>query len=52
MLIRIGAYVKGSDSELDEAIDKKEMMEKFLKQKSDNQTNYEETIETLISIVK
>ncbi len=51
MLIRIGAYVKGSDAELDEAIDKKDIMESFLKQKSDEQTNFEETINSLIAIV-
>lgn len=31
-LIRIGAYTKGSDQELDEAIDKKTIMEDFMKQ--------------------
>ena len=51
MLIRIGAYVKGSDAELDEAIDKKDIMESFLKQKSDEQTSFEETINSLIAIV-
>ncbi len=51
MLIRIGAYVKGTDVELDEAIDKKNIMESFLKQKSDEQTDFEETINSLISIV-
>jgi len=51
MLIRIGAYLKGTDAELDEAIEKKDIMESFLKQKSDEQTNFEETINSLISIV-
>ncbi|HHE05697.1 MAG TPA: EscN/YscN/HrcN family type III secretion system ATPase, partial [Epsilonproteobacteria bacterium] len=32
VLIRIGAYTKGSDPELDEAIGKKETMDSFLKQ--------------------
>jgi flagellum-specific ATP synthase len=32
VLIRIGAYTKGNDPELDEAIDKKESMNDFLKQ--------------------
>lgn len=32
VLIRIGAYQKGSDAELDEAIEKKAWMENFLKQ--------------------
>ena len=51
MLIRIGAYLKGTDAELDEAIEKKDIMESFLKQKSNEQTNFEETINSLISIV-
>ncbi|MDD7567149.1 MAG: EscN/YscN/HrcN family type III secretion system ATPase, partial [Helicobacter sp.] len=32
VLIRIGAYQKGSDPELDEALEKKPLMEEFLKQ--------------------
>ena len=51
MLIRIGAYAKGSDQELDEAMEKKEAMEAFMSQKSDNQTSYEETTANLIAIV-
>ena len=31
-VIRMGAYQKGSDKELDEAIDKKELIEEFMKQ--------------------
>jgi len=51
MLIRIGAYAKGTDAELDEAMDKKAVMEQFMSQKSDNQMPYSETIAALISIV-
>ena len=51
MLIRIGAYAKGTDSELDEAMQKKEAMEEFMSQKSDNQMPYEDTTTALISIV-
>ncbi len=50
-LIRIGAYTKGSDPELDEAIDKKEKMEEFLIQSSTSQNKYSETIETLESLM-
>lgn len=51
MLIRIGAYAKGTDPELDEAMEKKEEMEKFMSQKSDNQMPYEDTTASLIAIV-
>lgn len=52
VLIRIGAYTKGSDSELDEAINKKSAMDKFLIQNSNNQTLYHETVSTLIKLME
>jgi flagellum-specific ATP synthase len=51
VLIRIGAYTKGSDPELDEAINKKSAMDKFLTQNSATQTLYDETVETLINLM-
>ena len=51
MLIRIGAYVKGSDHELDEAINKKDAMEKFLSQNASLQTKYEDTFIELTSLM-
>jgi len=51
MLIRIGAYTKGSDPELDEAIDKKDGMEKFMIQSSTFQSPLEETATTLLSLM-
>ena len=51
MLIRIGAYAKGTDSELDEAMDKKVAMEAFMSQKSDNQMPYSDTTASLVAIV-
>ncbi len=51
VLIRIGAYTKGSDKELDEAIAKKEAMQDFMSQKSDNQSVFDETSTTLISLM-
>ncbi len=51
MLIRIGAYVKGTDSELDEAIDKKADMEIFLSQDASKQSSYEESISSLVSLM-
>ncbi len=51
MLIRIGAYVKGSDAELDEAIDKKEPMEEFMKQPASLQSDFDTTVKTLIKLM-
>jgi flagellum-specific ATP synthase len=51
MLIRIGAYTKGSDKELDEAIDKKEKMEAFLSQNAHVKSEFEETKQALIGLM-
>ncbi|HUH42969.1 MAG TPA: flagellar protein export ATPase FliI [Sulfurimonas sp.] len=51
VLIRIGAYTKGSDPELDEAINKKADMENFLMQNSSTQSDFNETIETLLKLM-
>ena len=51
MLIRIGAYVRGTDRELDEAIGKKEKMEGFLSQEAMSASGYQETIEQLIALM-
>jgi flagellum-specific ATP synthase len=51
MLIRIGAYTKGTDPELDEAINKKEDMEKFLTQSSSIQNPLADTIANLLSVM-
>ena len=50
-LIRIGAYTKGSDAELDEAIDKKEDMEAFITQSATVEVPFSETTHTLISLM-
>lgn len=42
VLIRIGAYQKGNDSVLDEAIEKKEWMDDFLQQDENDSYNFEE----------
>ena len=52
VLIRIGAYQKGVDPKLDEAIDKKEAMENFLKQSPNQQVEFNETIKVLKFVVK
>ena len=51
MLIRIGAYSKGSDPELDEAMNKKVAMEEFLSQNSSVQTEYDNTTSDLIALM-
>ncbi|EAI7754222.1 flagellar protein export ATPase FliI [Campylobacter coli] len=50
VLLRIGAYQKGSDKELDEAIAKKEFMQKFLGQNPEESFEFEETIRILSQI--
>lgn len=51
VLVRIGAYQKGSDAELDEAINKKSDMEKFLMQNSSSQSDFDETVITLLKLM-
>ena len=51
MLIRIGAYQKGTDLELDTALNKKEAMENFLKQSATQSIPFEETIALLKKII-
>jgi len=51
VLIRIGAYQKGIDAELDEAINKKQAMEEFLKQQPDELVPFKETLNLLYNIV-
>ncbi len=46
-LIRIGAYTKGTDPELDEAIDKKEIMQQFISQGA----MYKESFDTTVAIL-
>ncbi|EAC1347963.1 flagellar protein export ATPase FliI [Campylobacter coli] len=50
VLLRIGAYQKGSDKELDEAIAKKEFIQKFLGQNPEESFEFEETIGLLSQI--
>jgi len=49
-LINIGAYVKGSNSSIDEAIDKHEDIEDFLTQAVEENFDFEETVENLSRI--
>ena len=50
-LIRIGAYIRGSDAELDEAIDKKEAMMQFIAQGSTEIISFEESVSNLLQIM-
>jgi len=50
-LIRIGAYTKGSDPELDEAIEKREMMQKFISQGSMFKESFESSTKQLIELM-
>lgn len=52
MLIRIGAYVRGTDKELDEAIAKKEKMEAFLSQGAKFKSDFNETVDQLIALME
>ncbi|MDQ7045443.1 MAG: flagellar protein export ATPase FliI [Sulfurimonas sp.] len=51
VLIRIGAYTKGTDAELDEAISKKDAMQKFMSQNANNQTNFDETVNSITELM-
>jgi len=51
VLIRIGAYTSGNDAELDEAIAKKEKMEKFISQGAHYICEYDESVQTLITLM-
>ena len=51
-LIRIGAYTKGSDPELDEAIDKKEAMQKFISQGSTQCEAFSTSSQALIDMMQ
>lgn len=51
-LIRIGAYNKGTDPELDEAIDKKEAMQKFISQGATYSEAFLESSQSLIKMMQ
>ena len=52
VLIRIGAYTKGTDSELDAAIEKKDAMQAFMSQNADHQSNFDESVVTIVDLMK
>jgi flagellar biosynthesis/type III secretory pathway ATPase len=50
-LINIGAYAKGSNPKIDDAIRRIDSYRKFLKQSDKEQTTYEQSVQELISVV-
>lgn len=52
VLIRIGAYTKGTDSELDAAISKKEVMQNFISQNSNDQVDFSDSSRAIIELMK
>lgn len=50
-LINIGAYVKGSNPKIDEAIEKHESIKDFLRQSPSEYSPYEETLQGLTALV-
>ncbi|MDX1808608.1 MAG: flagellar protein export ATPase FliI [Sulfurospirillaceae bacterium] len=51
VLVRIGAYEKGNDKDLDLAILKKDMMNEFLRQKPNEIINFDDTLKMLGEIL-
>lgn len=51
LLVRIGEYAKGSDRETDEAIERREAIQNFLRQETDETTEYPDTVNKLMEAV-
>jgi type III secretion protein N (ATPase) len=51
LLVRIGEYQKGADRVADEALEKYDAIVTFLKQRTDEQADYDETIAQLMNLV-
>ena len=51
-LIKLNAYVKGSDSKVDTAIEKKDKIDSFLRQDLDEYSSLEDSIKLLDSIME
>ena len=50
-LISIGAYKRGSDSDIDEALDKRESLLAFFQQKKHDREEFNDTLEKALSVV-
>jgi flagellar biosynthesis/type III secretory pathway ATPase len=51
-LVTMGAYAKGSDKELDEAIARMPRIEALLKQDAQDKSGYDETVKALVAAVR
>ncbi|MDR3347164.1 MAG: flagellar protein export ATPase FliI [Helicobacteraceae bacterium] len=51
VLVRIGAYTPGSDKELDDALKKKPLIERFMSQDMPDRRGFDEMLEELTSII-
>jgi ATP synthase in type III secretion protein N len=51
LLVRIGEYVQGSDPLADEAVNRKAAIDAFLRQGTNEYTNFEETVQSLKEVV-
>ncbi len=49
-LVSVGAYVKGSSTKIDTALEKREAVERFLRQRSDSITSLDDAIGSLIAL--
>lgn len=49
-LIRLNAYIKGSDSKIDLSIEKKELIDHFLKQKIENKSSFHRAVKRIKDI--
>ncbi len=52
LLVKIGEYKRGGDLVTDEAIDKQDLIRDFLRQRTDEFTGFEETVDQLRDIVE
>lgn len=52
LLVKIGEYQRGSNATADEAIDKQERIKSFLRQRTDESSTLETTLEALHALVK
>ena len=52
LLVKIGEYRRGGDDTTDEAIDKQEMIREFLRQRTDEESDFGHTLERLREIVE
>ena len=52
LLVKIGEYKRGGDALADEAIDKRDRINAFLRQRTDEHSNMEDTLDALAALVR